>query len=235
VVLIVSNLAVFAVMVAVADPARRLAFTTGEATQFGAIVTTGLERGEWWRLFTAMFLHGSPAHIAFNMIALYQLGTYLEPWYGSRRFLALYLGCGLVSSAVSAWWFWSTPAVQIGASGAIMALVGAGAVSAWRLGPRGRAFRNGLIVWGLVTVVNSVVAGANNAAHIGGFASGALASFLFGLRGQAAIAQLERDPNPPDDLAHGLTCPRCAAGNPSGSRFCGSCGAPLSATAVTPS
>jgi rhomboid protease GluP len=226
---------VFAVMVASADPTRRLLFTTREATAFGAIVTTGLERGEWWRLLTAMFLHGSLAHIAFNMIALYQLGIYLEPWYGSRRFLAVYLACGLISSAVSAWWFWSTPAVQIGASGAIMALVGAGAVSAWRLGPRGRAFRNGLVVWGLVTVVNSVVAGANNAAHIGGFASGALASYIFGTRGKAAIARLERDPRPPDDLADGITCPTCAAGNPKGSRFCGSCGAPLAAATVTPS
>ena len=212
-----------------------LVLSTRDAIRFGAIQTAGLERGEWWRLFTAMFLHASPAHIAFNMIALLQLGTYLEPWYGSRRYLALYIGCGLISSAVSAWWFWTTPVAQLGASGAIMALVGAGAVSAWRLGPRGRAFRNGLLVWGLVTIVNSVLATANNAAHIGGLVSGALASFIFGRRGKGAIEQLARDVHPPDDLAGGITCPRCAAGNPPGARFCGACGGPLQPASVTPS
>ena len=185
-----------------------LVLSTRDAIRFGAIQTAGLERGEWWRLFTAMFLHASPAHIAFNMIALLQLGMYLEPWYGSRRYLALYLGCGLVSSGVSAWWFWTTPIAQLGASGAIMALVGAGAVSAWRLGPRGRAFRNGLIVWGLVTIVNSVLATANNAAHIGGLLSGAFASFfvaqVFEQNGRTAGAHAQRgDPTErrrPDQL-----------------------------------
>jgi len=233
-VLIVVNLIVFAVMVAAAPASERLLFSVPEAIRFGAIRTAELDRGEWWRLFAAMFLHGSPAHIAFNMIALYQLGLYLEPWYGSRRFLALYIGCGLASSAVSAWWFWSTNVAQLGASGAIMALVGAGVVSAWRLGPRGRTFRNSLLVWGVVTVVNSVIATANNAAHIGGFASGALASLVFGRRGKDAIEQLSRDPRPPDDLANGVTCPRCAAGNPQGSRFCGTCGADLPASSPTP-
>lgn len=209
--------------------------STRDAIHFGAIQTAALKQGEWWRLFAAMFLHASPAHIAFNMIALLQLGAYLEPWYGSRRYLALYLGCGLASSAVSAWWFWSSNVAQLGASGAIMALVGAGVVSAWRLGPRGRSFRNGLVVWGLVTIVNSMVATANNAAHIGGMLSGALATLVFGRRGRDAIAELAHDARPPDDLAGGITCPRCAAGNPAGSRFCGSCGATLGAPEVTPS
>ena len=233
--LIAINLAVYAAMVATADAAHRLAFTPSQATEWGAIVASHLRQGEWWRLVTAMFLHGSLAHIAFNMIALYQIGSYLEPWYGSPRYLALYLIAGVASSLASAWWYWSSPVPQVGASGAIMALIGAGTVSAWRIGPRGRTLRNALIVWGVVTVLNSFVATANNAAHIGGFASGALAVLIFGRRGSEAIEQLSRDPVPPDDLQGAITCPSCHAGNRPGSRYCGSCGAPLPAPTVTPS
>jgi len=228
------NVVIYLAMLATAGSAHRLAFTAGQVTEWGAIVTSRVQDGEWWRLVTAMFLHGSIAHIAFNMVALYQIGAYLEPWYGSRRYLAAYLICGVASSIVSAWWYRGSEIPQVGASGAIMALIGAGVVSAWRIGPRGRTFRNALIVWGLVTVVNGFAATANNAAHIGGFAAGALGVWLFGHRGGEAVAQLARDPVPPDDRPGAITCPRCHAGNARGSRFCGSCGAAL-ATNVTPS
>ena len=232
--LIAINLAIYFAMLATADASHRVAFTAAHVTEWGAIVTSRVLAGDWLRLVAAMFLHGSIAHVAFNMIALYQIGSYLEPWYGTRRYLALYLICGVVSSIVSAWWYRGSPIPQVGASGAIMALIGAGVVSAWRIGPRGRTFRNALIVWGLVTVVNGFAATANNAAHIGGFAAGALGVLVFGRRGRAAAEQLARDPVPPDDMPDAITCPRCQAGNTRGSRFCGSCGAAL-ATPITPS
>ena len=219
-------------MVVTSAPDERLVFTQRHMIDWGGIYGAELRNGAWWRLLTAVFVHASPDHLVFNMLALVQLGHYLEPRYAAARFLALYLVCGLTSSAVSAAWYWDRDIVQIGASGAIMGLVGAGAVSAWRIGARGRSFRNSMIVWGLVTLVNGVLYSANNVAHLAGIVSGALAVAVFGRRGRAALAP--REPGGPwlDDAA-GAPCPRCGAANPPPSRFCGKCGVALEAAAAT--
>jgi membrane associated rhomboid family serine protease len=49
----------------------------------------------WWQLFTHMFMHGSIAHIFFNMFALWMFGRILENVWGPQRFLLFYLICGL--------------------------------------------------------------------------------------------------------------------------------------------
>lgn len=49
----------------------------------------------WWQLFTHMFMHGSIAHIFFNMFALWMFGRILENVWGPQRFLIFYLVCGL--------------------------------------------------------------------------------------------------------------------------------------------
>ena len=58
-----------------------------------------LLQGEYWRLFTALFLHAGFLHLAFNLFALYVLGPPLERSIGTIRFLACYLISGLASSA----------------------------------------------------------------------------------------------------------------------------------------
>src|SRR6516162_4096663 len=55
---------------------------------------------EWYRLVTAMFLHGGLIHIAFNMMVLMDLGPMVEEVYGSARFLFLYVVSGIASFAV---------------------------------------------------------------------------------------------------------------------------------------
>jgi membrane associated rhomboid family serine protease len=102
----------------------------------GELVGYAVGQGDWWRLFTAMFLHGGVLHIAFNMFALWWLGSVVEGALGPLRFLLLYLAGGLAGSAgalvipithVSGGW--STqyqPFVPtVGASGAIFAILGA--------------------------------------------------------------------------------------------------------------
>jgi membrane associated rhomboid family serine protease len=84
--------------------------------------------GEYWRLFTALFLHGGFLHLAFNLFALYVLGPPLERSIGAIRFITCYLISGLASSA-------GVVALNqvglihvtdvIGASGCIMGVVGA--------------------------------------------------------------------------------------------------------------
>jgi len=85
-------------------------------------------QGEYWRLFTALFLHGGFLHLAFNLFALYVFGPPLEGSIGTIRFLACYLISGLASSAgvVALNEIGLVHVSQvIGASGCIMGVVGA--------------------------------------------------------------------------------------------------------------
>ena len=94
------------------------------ALEFYAVV----EQGEYWRLFSALFLHAGFFHLAFNLFALYVLGPPLERSIGTGRFLACYLISGLGSGA-GVVVLTELGLVQvgqvIGASGCIMGVVGA--------------------------------------------------------------------------------------------------------------
>ena len=85
-------------------------------------------QGEYWRLFTALFLHGGFLHLGFNLFALYILGPPLERSIGTTRFLACYLISGLASGAgivaLNRMGLVGDARV-IGASGCIMGVVGA--------------------------------------------------------------------------------------------------------------
>ena len=94
------------------------------AVEPDAVVT----QGEYWRLFTALFLHAGFLHLAFNLFALYVLGPPLERSIGAIRFLACYLISGLASSAgvVALNEIGLVQVGQlIGASGCILGVVGA--------------------------------------------------------------------------------------------------------------
>jgi membrane associated rhomboid family serine protease len=84
-------------------------------------------QGEYWRLFTALFLHGGFTHLLFNLFALYILGPPLERSIGTLRFAVCYLISGLASSAgvVGLMVFGFVQVAQlVGASGCIMGIVG---------------------------------------------------------------------------------------------------------------
>jgi len=79
--------------------------------------------GEWWRLFSAMFLHAGLIHLAFNGYALYIVGGVVEQELGRWRMVALYLVTGFCSSVAS--YAIAAPVIpSVGASGAIFGLFG---------------------------------------------------------------------------------------------------------------
>ena len=88
--------------------------------------------GEWYRLLTSAFLHGSFLHIAFNMYVLFALGPTLERILGHGRFIILYLSAALGGS-VASYCFSDIATVSVGASGAIFGLMGALVVAGRRL------------------------------------------------------------------------------------------------------
>jgi membrane associated rhomboid family serine protease len=131
--------------------------------------------GEWWRLVTPIFMHASLLHFFFNSYLLVQLGPLAQQLYGSR-FWVIYLLCGLSGSAASQW---TRPTMTVGASGAIMGLIGLLLVHGLRHRSQlGQAMKALLIRLLVYTVVLSVVFNIDHRAHAGGFFCGAFLAFV---------------------------------------------------------
>ena len=152
---------------------------------WGAKTNPAIAEGEWWRLITAMFLHGSVLgipflHLVFNVYALYVIGMELEAFIGSARFAAIYFVSGLAGSIAS---FAFSPQSGVGASGAIFGIVGAlGVYFGLHRGLFGRLGQ--LQFWNIVVVILlnvglglSGVLPIDNAAHIGGLLGGIAMGF----------------------------------------------------------
>ncbi len=103
---------------------------TGVLEQLGATVPDMFASGQYWRLFTACFLHIGVAHIATNMLALLWLGGLAERFYGPLRFLGIYLAAGIGGNVLTG--LVAPNSVGAGASGAIFGILGAMLVASWR-------------------------------------------------------------------------------------------------------
>lgn len=130
---------------------------------------------EWWRLVTAMFLHGGLLHIGFNMMALLQLGPAIEELYGSGRYLFIYLFTGAFGFLVSASF---GNHFSLGASGALLGLVGVMlAITTKRGGSYMNELRSRLISSVVILfAIGFMGMGIDNYAHGGGL----LAGFVLG-------------------------------------------------------
>lgn len=115
------NLAVWLVMVGTGVDAFKP--TVAETIQWGAnlgLLTLG---GEWWRLLTAMFLHGGFVHLAFNLYFLWAVGRACEQIFGAAAYGVVYIGSGLIASLASA--ALNPLGASVGASGALFGIFGA--------------------------------------------------------------------------------------------------------------
>ncbi len=131
--------------------------------------------GEWYRLLTSGFLHGSIFHIGFNMFALYFLGRILEPGIGTPRFLAVYF-VSLLGGSFGALLL-DPNALTVGASGAVYGIFGATFVIARRRGFDALASSVGLLI--VLNLVFSIsAANISLGGHLGGLAAGVLCSLL---------------------------------------------------------
>ena len=80
----------------------------------------------FWQPLTYMFLHASIGHIFFNMFALWMFGYVLENYWGTKRFIAYYLACGLGAAATHMAMclaFHMPPVPTVGASGAVYGIL----------------------------------------------------------------------------------------------------------------
>lgn len=148
----------------------------------GALARERVAAGEYWRLLTAPWLHGSVDHLVGNGIALYILGMVGEAAFGRAQLVVLYVLSGLIGSLLSVV---MSAGPSVGASGAIFGLQGAAIVlfrvHRDRLLVRDRRVGFVLIIWALYTIAGGIMEPLiDNGAHIGGALGGALiARYLY--------------------------------------------------------
>ena len=87
--------------------------------------TYGIKNLYLWQLVTAMFLHSkvSIMHLLFNMWGLYLFGTIVAPVLGAKRFITLYFISGVCGNLLWMLFNWDSPAVLVGASGALFGIM----------------------------------------------------------------------------------------------------------------
>lgn len=140
---------------------------------------------EPWQFLTSVFLHGGIVHLLYNMFALVLFGFILESLIGSKRFFFLYIAGGIIANIISFYWYPNS----LGASGAIMAVLGCLAV-----------LRPGMTVWAFNIPMPMAVAavvwaggavlgvfglgdqGVGHLAHLSGIVVGLIYGFYLRLR-----------------------------------------------------
>ena len=153
----------------------RLGASIGIAQLDGTFI--GIAVGQYWRLFTATFLHAGLLHLAFNGYALYLFGNVVERELGRGRFLVIYLVTGICAS-VASYAFGDFGAPSVGASGAIFGIFGAFLAYSWRR--RDLAFyaarvrSAGLLIL-LNLFISVAIPGIDWRAHLGGLVTGIVA------------------------------------------------------------
>lgn len=147
--------------------------------ELGASFKPAVQQGQLHRLITAMFLHGGLVHIAFNMYALFILGTMIEKLYGSFNYFIIYFISGLCSSILSVM-LSVTMTISVGASGAIFGLLGAALVFGYRnKNSIGKEFMKGIIqVIAINIIIGLSIPQIDNFGHIGGLIGGIVISFI---------------------------------------------------------
>lgn len=149
----------------------------------GAAYTPYILEGEYYRLFTCMFLHFGIEHLVNNMLVLFVLGGKAERTLGKIRFIVIYLLGGLFGNILSLMLELRSYeyAVSAGASGAVFAVLGALIYIVIR--NKGHvedlSIRQILIMAAFSLYLGFTSTGVDNAAHIGGLLSGFVLTMLF--------------------------------------------------------
>jgi len=138
--------------------------------------------GEFYRLITCAFLHGSLIHLGVNMYSLWIIGSQVETYMGKRKFLFIYLLSALMGSLFSV--IFLENSLSVGASGAIFGLMG----SLLYFGYHYRLYLSNALTSQIIPIIlvnlflGFSMSGIDNAAHIGGLIGGYLATMIVGIK-----------------------------------------------------
>jgi membrane associated rhomboid family serine protease len=158
----------------------------GALFNWGQLVGSDVAGGDWWRLASAMFLHGSLLHLAFNMVALWIVGTVVEQALGTSRYLLVYVVAGLAGSAGAL----LLPIIRtgggfvvdyqpdratVGASGAIYGLFGALLVLEYVA--TGSLAGQAMALIAVNLAISLVIPGISIGGHVGGLIGGTVVTY----------------------------------------------------------
>lgn len=186
IVLIVLNIAIFIAELITGNLSQVFLGTTDSTlVSLYGLYPPAVQGGEWWRLFTSMFLHSGIMHIFFNMLTLYSIGWIIEREFGWFRYLLIYLLSGLCGGLFTCFIELARTGAHltVGASGAIFGLFGA----LLGLGLRTKNWsyaRSTLIniIWMLLPGFFS--AGVSITSHIGGVLGGIVLGLSMSKKGK---------------------------------------------------
>ena len=149
--------------------------------KFGANLDVLVKNGEYYRLFTSIFLHIGIMHLLCNMYSLYIIGREVESLFGKVKYIIIFILSGIFGSILSM--AFSHNVISAGASGAIFGLLGA----LLYFGMYYRTYLGEALVRSIIPIliINLVIGflspGIDMAAHIGGFVGGILVSMMVGI------------------------------------------------------
>jgi rhomboid protease GluP len=149
----------------------------------GALPDSGQIHHEYWRLFTAGFLHYDLTHLALNTLLLLLVAPVVEHRAGLAWLLLIFLS-GSVASCIGMLvkhLLWPSQGVSLGASGGLFALLGAGLVLVFRLHSQSRLVRIRLMVVLFLGLTYSVLPGISMIGHIVGLVVGTTIALLIPL------------------------------------------------------
>lgn len=151
------------------------------AYRYGAMVVGAVEQGDIWRMVTCMFLHYGVVHLLGNMCSLFYIGPYVEMVFGKVKYLLIYLFGGTIGSIVAFCVdnYNHQNNLNVGASGAIFALLGAILIIAISKRFTNRPNVIAVIITIVVAIVPSIfLPNISFSAHIGGLIGGFVVSLI---------------------------------------------------------
>ncbi|HEV7842865.1 MAG TPA: rhomboid family intramembrane serine protease, partial [Pyrinomonadaceae bacterium] len=198
---LVANLFVFMLMWGSSgfQSSALMSFPSPVLEAYGAKLNYLINAGQWWRFVTPVFIHVNLPHILVNMWSLWVVGPYVEKLYGSAKFVFFWVLTGVAGvvasyltvrpdmhiNSVGRFLFKTMDNPSAGASGALFGLVGVLFVFGIKFRhelPDGfkRAFGTGLLPMILINLFIGYLGRGfiDNAAHLGGFFSGALVALF---------------------------------------------------------
>lgn len=194
--LLVAMLAGFIVEVLTGGPGALLDGPSGQRLfDLGALYPQAIALGQYWRLFTAMFLHAGLLHIAFNAYALWLFGQVVEGEFGRIRFLLIFFVTGFLAS-VTSYAFGPLLELGVGASGAIFGVFGAFIAYNYRrrhLAMAAANLRTAITLIVLNAFLAFTIPGIDWRAHAGGLVTGVVAGYVaegFGPARQRTIVRI---------------------------------------------
>lgn len=161
----------------------------------GALYREGVEKGEYWRMISSMFLHGSFGHLFSNMIMLYTMGLVYEKFYKKRTAVSIYLLSGITGAVLSSL---MSAGPSVGASGAIFGMMGANGYYILKnkelFGEINRRVGKVIIIVSVIWIINGLGQPmVDNYAHIGGFIGGIITAALLKGRNIVEYSQIKNN------------------------------------------